>query len=60
MYEKIKALADEKGLSISALEKLAGLANGTIGKWRESKGGIRLESVKAVADALEVSINKLI
>ena len=60
MYEKVKAIAEKKGLSISAVEKMAGLANGTIGKWRESSGGVRIESVKAVAAALEVPIEDII
>lgn len=60
MYDKVKALAESKGITIAALEKQAGLSNGTIGKWKESSGGVRIETVKAVADALGVSIEELI
>ena len=60
LYEKVKNLAVLKGLSIAALEKAAGLANGTIGKWRDSSVGVRLESVKAVAVVLGVSIEELL
>lgn len=59
LYEKVKALAEAKGFSIASLEKAAGLANGTIGKWRESSKGVTLNSVKAVATVLEVSIEDL-
>lgn len=59
MYDKVKAIADEKKISIAEVERNAGLANGTIGKWREAKNGIRFESVKAVAEALGVSIEEL-
>lgn len=59
MYEKVKEIAEKKGMSIAAVEKAAGLANGTIGKWRNANGGIRYESIKAVADVLEVNIEEL-
>lgn len=59
LYEKVKALAEAKGFSIASLEKAAGLANGTIGKWRESCKGVTLNSVKAIAAVLEVSIEEL-
>lgn len=36
MYERIKALCNELGYSIPALEKLAILSNGAIGKWKNS------------------------
>lgn len=59
MYDKVKAIAEKKGMNISELERKAGLSNGTIGKWREAKNGIRFESIKAVAEALEISIEEL-
>lgn len=58
VYDKVKALADEQGLSISALEKKAGLKNGTIGKWREVSPILR--NLQAVADALGVSVKVLL
>jgi len=60
MYDTIKKLADEKGLSIMALEKAAGLSNGTIGKWRESSEGVRVSSIKALADVLDVSVDEIV
>ena len=58
MYDIIKRLAEEKGLSIAALEKAAGLSNGTIGKWRTM--GAAVWSVKAVADVLGVTVDELL
>ena len=58
VYEKIKKLADEQGISIYALEKKAGLSNGTISKWRTSSPTI--ENLQAVASALGVSVNELV
>lgn len=59
MYDKVKAIADKKNMSIAAVEQKASLSNGTIGKWRDAKNGIRFESIRAVADALEVDIKEL-
>ena len=58
IYEKIKKLADEREISIYALEKKAGLQNGNIGKWRESSPTIG--NLQKVADALEVPIAELV
>ncbi len=59
LYDKVKAEADKKGMTIASVEKAAGLANGTIGKWREADGA-RIKSVLAVADALKVNIKDLL
>jgi len=37
MYDKVKKLADASGESISNVEKVCGIANGTIRKWKDSK-----------------------
>lgn len=58
LFEKIKKLADEKHLSIKELESQAGLANGTIGKWRESEpGALNLYKVSKI---LGTSIDELV
>ena len=59
IYDKVKQFADEQGKPISQIEKDANLGNGVIGKWRNSEE-ISIKSIKAVADALNVSINELI
>ena len=58
VYDKIKKLADERGVSIYALEKRAGLPNGAISKWKESSP--TLKSLQAIAGALETTIDELI
>lgn len=58
VYDKIKQLADERHISIMALEKKAGLENGSVGKWRKSSPTLR--SLQAVANALEVSVTELV
>lgn len=58
IYENVKALADEKGLSITALEKEAGVANGLIGKWRENTP--QVDTLSKVAAVLGVTVDRLI
>ena len=58
IYENIKKLCDERNLSVTELEKKAGLGNGTIGKWKISHP--TMNSLYMVADALDVKITKII
>ena len=57
IYDNIKEICNKKNISISALEKKAGIGNGTIGKWRLSEPNIA--SLSKVADALDIPISKL-
>ena len=58
IYDNVKQLADEKGLSIHALEQKAGLGNGAIGRWRQfNPGAIYL---KKVAEVLDVTVDELL
>lgn len=58
IYDKIKAMCEEKGMSVRQLELAAGLKNGAISKWNDSSPTIK--SLKAVADVLKVKVDKLI
>lgn len=58
IYDKIKAICEEKSLSIRQVEVAAGLKNGAISKWNDSSPTVK--SLKAVADVLKVKIDKLI
>lgn len=58
IYEKIKALCDKKGISICALEKAAGLGNGTIGGWRT--GSPTVDKLQVVAKVLNIKVSKLL
>lgn len=55
--ERIRRLAREKGSSITKIESICGLSNGTIGKWDKSKPSF--DNALKVADALEVSMEYL-
>lgn len=58
IYEKIKEVCKEKGISITQLEKKAGLTNGSISKWNDHMP--QADRLKAVADVLKVKMEKLL
>lgn len=58
VYNNVVELSRKKGLTISKLEQKAGLANGTIGKWKTKSPLV--ESLVKVATALGVTVNRLL
>lgn len=58
LFEKIKTLAEKKGMTIREVERQAGLENGAIGKWRTSTP--RFDNIVSVATVLEVSVNEFV
>jgi transcriptional regulator with XRE-family HTH domain len=58
IYDNVKAICEKQGISIAALEKMAALSNGTIGKWQTANPNIN--SLVNVAKALKVDINALL
>lgn len=58
IYERIERLTAERGISIFELEKRAGVANGSVGKWRGRSP--RVDNLMRVAGALDVPIETLL
>ena len=58
LYNNIKNVCKNKGISISTVEKMANLSNGTICKWKKSSPTV--DNLQAVAKVLKVSISKLL
>lgn len=58
MVERIRALARNKGLSLTALEEKLFFGNGTIGKW--SKQSPSSDKLLKVANYLETSVDYLL
>ena len=58
IFNIIKRLCAERNISISQLEKEAGLGNGTISGWKESMP--RIDSLQAVARVLKVTVDDLL
>lgn len=58
IYKRIKEIYKKNGLSIRSVERKAGLGNGTIAGW--SKCSPTIEKIKAVAEALDCTVDELI
>ena len=58
MVDRIKALAKEKKVSISTIEKSVGLGNGIIGKWKKQSPSC--DKLKLVSDYLNTTIDYLL
>lgn len=58
IYDKIKEICKKKGVSVSSVEKQAGLSSGAISKWNESSPTI--DNLQAVANVLKIKVDKLI
>ena len=58
IYDNVKKLCDQKGISIWRLERDLGFSNRSVSKWNDSEPGIR--KVQKVADYLGVPIEKLL
>ena len=58
IYDKIKKICKEKGLSVTYVERKAELGNGSISKWNDSVPNVA--NLKKVANILEVTVDELI
>lgn len=58
LYDNVKRVCSEKGISVGYVEKQCELSNGSISKWNENEPGIR--KVQKVAEYLGVPIEKLL
>lgn len=59
IVDRIRILCRKYGTSVTKLEKELGYANGTIGKWRNSKRRPSLEKVLAIAERFGVTSDYL-
>jgi transcriptional regulator with XRE-family HTH domain len=57
-FDKIRALAEEKGISIYKLEKDAELSKGSICKWNENIPSV--DKIQRVAKLLGVTVDSLL
>ena len=60
IYENVKRLCDERNISVWALEKACGIANGAIGKWNGKSAAPRVDTRSAIADYLGVTVDELL
>lgn len=57
LYEKIKKMCNEEGISIAHLERETGISNGQIKRWAKSSPSV--ENLKKVANYFNVSLEFL-
>lgn len=57
IYNKIMNYCNENNLSVSAFEKKCGLANGTVGKWKDG-GNPSLETLQKIVLATGIPIEE--
>lgn len=58
IYDTIKDLCKERGISVTSVEKKAGLSNGAISKWNDSSPTV--DKLNAVAKVLNVKVDCLL
>ena len=58
LFDNVRHLCREKGISITKLEDDLGFARSSVCKWNKNEPGIR--KVQKVAEYLEVSIEELL
>lgn len=58
LYDTVKALCDERKISVCALERELGFPRSSICKWNENEPGIR--KVQKVADYFGVTVDSLL
>ena len=57
IYNKIIYYCNENSLSVSAFEKKCGLANGTVGKWKDG-GNPSLETLQKIVSSTGIPIDR--
>lgn len=58
IYDRIKVICRQKGISVTQVEKKAGLSNGAISKW--NKASPTVENLQSVAKVLGCSVDDLL
>ena len=58
LYDKIREICREKGVSVASVEKKAGLSNVAISKWNNASPTV--DNLNAVAKILKVKVDKLL
>lgn len=58
IYDKIKEICKVKGISVAYLERQAGLSNGSVSKWNNSRPTI--DKLCLVAKVLDITLEELI
>jgi transcriptional regulator with XRE-family HTH domain len=60
IYQKVIEYCQKNNLSVNAFEKMCGIGNGTVGRWKDNSSTPTLSTVKKIADSTKTSIKKWI
>lgn len=58
IYDRIKEICKQRGVSVTYVERTAGLSNGIISKWNSCSPTV--ENVQAVAKVLKCTVDELL
>ena len=58
LYDNVRRMCEQKGISVSMLEKKMEFSNGSISKWNDNEPGIH--KVQKLADYFGVAIEDLL
>lgn len=58
IYDRIKSLAKDRGISINKIEQSLNFGTGSISKWNQSSPSVT--SIKRVAEFLEIGLSELL
>lgn len=58
IFKNVKALCDERSISLARLEREAGVGNGAVARWARGKTP-RLKSLKLIADYFGIEMSDL-
>ena len=57
IYEKIVQYCTDNDMSIMAFEKMCGLSNGTVGKWKDEKLNPSYDSIRKIVSATDITFD---
>lgn len=60
VYENLKAICTEKNITFKQIEDKAELGRGCLSRWKDEKVSPNIETLKKVANVLEVDIGELV
>ena len=56
VYERVVDYTTRNGMSIREFERMCGLSNGTVGKWRKAEP--KVETIHKISDATHIPVSK--
>lgn len=57
-YQNVVDYCDKNNMSIHAFEKMCGIGNGTVGRWKDNNSSPALTTVQKISEATKIPIKK--